>query len=88
MSDGNDIGLCGSNRTSGGRETSGVWDSNLCCLVGEKASPKSLSSILASGSLSLSLASPSQIGKTARNGMFGGSGCPSKRFIASNSGSP
>lgn len=74
MSDGKDRGLCGSNRASRGRPISGVCDSNLCCLVGEKASPRAPSRILASGSLSLSLASPSQIGKTARDGIFGGSG--------------
>ena len=88
MSDGKDKGLWDSIRASGGRPGSGVCKSNLCCLVVEKALSKSLSRILASGSVSLSLALPSQIGITARDGKFGGRGCLSKRLIASNSGSP
>lgn len=81
-------GFVDSNRATGGLIKRGVCDSNISSRVGENVWPKSERRILASGSVTFSLDSPSQIGTTSCFGTPGESVWPSNRLTGSRSGSP
>lgn len=87
-SEGKDNGFEGSKCASGGLVHNGVCDTYFSSLAGSKASPKSIRSILASGSLTSSLGFPSHTGTVPWVEVPGGSFWPSNRTTGSVVGGP